>query len=224
MLTRQIKPREEGLPGLTEEDMTLIPKVIKLMTPLKTVTKCLNEEKTPTISIIAPTLAKLQEDFEPDDSDLPVISEVEKFRQDFDSRYTYIQDLLNTSSALDPHLKDLEFLDDDNTGDTIFPGITAEVENMVGKCSVYCSQCLCLPLTFTPPYFTVVFICFSLKKSNSLSLLIIVRQRTMAHWMRARQLNQEVTRAPTERRKAMKRRRRRRRRKTRRQVCFDWKT
>lgn len=132
LTTRKIKPRREGLPSLTEEDMTLIPEIIKLMTPLKTATKCLSEEKTPTISIIAPTLARLRADFEPDDSDLPVISEMkDKFRQDFDARYTYIQDLLNKASALDPRFKDLEFLDDDNTRDTVFLGITAEVERMV---------------------------------------------------------------------------------------------
>lgn len=64
--------------------------------PLKTATECLSEKKTPSISIIALTLAKLQEDFELDVSNLPVISVMKnKFRKDFDAGYTYIQDLLN---------------------------------------------------------------------------------------------------------------------------------
>ncbi|MEQ2286013.1 hypothetical protein AMECASPLE_037847, partial [Ameca splendens] len=50
---------------------------------------------------------------------------MEKFRNDFDNRYTYIQDLLNKASALE-----LEFLDDDNTRDIIFLSITAKVEEM----------------------------------------------------------------------------------------------
>ena len=57
-----------------------MPEVIKLLTPLKTATKCLNEEKNLTISIIVPTPAKLQEHFDPDDSDLLVISEMDRFR------------------------------------------------------------------------------------------------------------------------------------------------
>lgn len=135
------------LPG--DEELILLPEIIKLMTPLKVATKCFSGEKTPTISIIAPTLAKLREDFEPDDSDLVIFEMKEKFKQDFDTRYTYIQDLLNRASALDPRFKEQEFLDDDNTRDTIFLRITAEVEGMVRKCSVYCIQCLCLTPTLT---------------------------------------------------------------------------
>lgn len=33
LTTRKLKPSGEGLPSLTEEDMTLIPEIIKLMTP-----------------------------------------------------------------------------------------------------------------------------------------------------------------------------------------------
>lgn len=109
-----------------------MPEVIKLLTPLKTATKCLSEETSPTISIIAPTLAKLQEHFDCDDSDLLVISEMkDRFRQDFSTRYTYIQDFLWKASALDPRFKALEFLNDDHIRNTVYLGITAEVENMV---------------------------------------------------------------------------------------------
>lgn len=97
LTTRKMKSRGRGesLPSLTEEDITLMPEVIKLLTPLKTATKCLSEETSPTISIIAPTLAKLQEHFDPDDSDLLVISEMkDRFRQDFSTCYIYIQDFL----------------------------------------------------------------------------------------------------------------------------------
>ena len=62
LTTRKMKSRGRGesLPSLTEEDINLMPEVIKLLTPLKTATKILSEEKTPTISIIAPTLLYLQ--------------------------------------------------------------------------------------------------------------------------------------------------------------------
>lgn len=73
---RKLKARGKGLSSLTEEDMTLILEIIQLITPLKTATKCLSEEKTPTIHIIAPTLAKLRGNFEPDDKDLLNVSAV----------------------------------------------------------------------------------------------------------------------------------------------------
>lgn len=134
LTTRKMKSRGRGesLPSLTEEDITLMPEVIKLLTPLKTATKCLSEETSPTISIIAPTLAKLQGHFDPVDSDLLVISEMkDRFRQDFSTHYTYIQDFLWKASALDPLFKALEFLNDDHIRNTVYLGITAEVENMV---------------------------------------------------------------------------------------------
>ena len=66
LLSRKIK-RGEGMASLTEEDMTLIQEVIKLMSPLKVATTLLSEEKEkPTISMISPIQAKLQRHFQPD--------------------------------------------------------------------------------------------------------------------------------------------------------------
>ncbi|KAJ4935445.1 hypothetical protein JOQ06_016978 [Pogonophryne albipinna] len=62
-----------------------------------------------------------------------VISQMkERFRLDFDGRYTYLQDLLHYASALDPRFKDLAFLGDNETKDMIFMKITAEVVKMDG--------------------------------------------------------------------------------------------
>ncbi|RXN27606.1 zinc finger BED domain-containing 1-like protein [Labeo rohita] len=130
LLSKKIK-RREGMASMTEEDMTLIQEVIKLMSPLKVATTLLSEEKNPTISMISPIPAKLQKHFQPDESDLPVISQMkEQFREDFDGRYTYLQDLLHYSSALDPRFKDLAFLDDSDTKDMIFMKLTTEVVKM----------------------------------------------------------------------------------------------
>lgn len=101
--------------SLTEEDMAIIQDVIKLMSPLKVATTLLSEEKNPTISMISPIQAKLKRHFQPDDSDLVIYQMKERFRQDFDGRYTYLQDLLHYASALDPRFKDLAFLDDNDT-------------------------------------------------------------------------------------------------------------
>lgn len=136
LLSRKIK-RGEAMVSLTEDDMTLIPEVNKLMSPLKVATTLLSEEKKPTLSIISPIQAKLQKHFQPDESDLLIISQMkERFRQDFDGPYTYLQDLLHYASALDPRFKYLTFLDD-NTKDMIFMKITAEVVKMNGEVRTY---------------------------------------------------------------------------------------
>ncbi|KAI4799986.1 hypothetical protein KUCAC02_016524, partial [Chaenocephalus aceratus] len=112
--------RGEARASLTEDDMTLIPEVIKLMSPLKVATTLLSEEKNPTISMISPIQTKLRRQFQSDESDHMVISQMkERFRLDFDGRYTYLQDLLHYASALDPRFKDLAFLDDNETKDRI---------------------------------------------------------------------------------------------------------
>lgn len=133
LLSRKLK-RGEVMVSLTEDDMTLILEVIKLMSPLKVATTLLSEEKNPTISMIAPIQAKLQRHFQPDESDLLVISQMkERFRLDFDGRYAYLQDLLYYASALDPRFKDLAFLDDNEAKDLIFMKLTAEVVQMNGQ-------------------------------------------------------------------------------------------
>lgn len=127
LLSRKMK-RGEALVTLTEEDMVLIPEITKLMTPLKVATTLLSEEKNPTLSMISPIQAKLKKHFQPVDGDLLSISKMkEQFTKDFSGRYNYLQDLLNTASALDPRFKDLAFLDDNDSKDMVFMKLTAEV-------------------------------------------------------------------------------------------------
>lgn len=59
LMSRKVK-KGEDIASMTEEDMTLIEEVIKLMSPLKVATTLLSEEKQPTISMISPIQAKLQ--------------------------------------------------------------------------------------------------------------------------------------------------------------------
>eukprot|EP00064_Thunnus_orientalis_P004049 superscaffoldBa00000356_g4060 len=84
--------------------------------------------------MIYPIQDKLQRHFQPDVSDIPVISQMkERFRQDFDGRYTYFQDFLHYALALDPRFKDPAFLDDNDIKDMIFMKITVEVVKMDGE-------------------------------------------------------------------------------------------
>ncbi|KAE8278204.1 hypothetical protein D5F01_LYC23721 [Larimichthys crocea] len=122
MLSRRIR-RGEGLAAtaVNEDDMRLIQEIIKLMSPVKVATTLLSEEKSPTISMIAPIQAKLHKHFSEDNTDMPIIAEMKRrFRQDFFDRYVELQELLNSASALDPRFKDLTFLDDVDSRDLIF--------------------------------------------------------------------------------------------------------
>ncbi|KAE8277490.1 hypothetical protein D5F01_LYC24564 [Larimichthys crocea] len=135
MLSRRIR-RGEGLAAtaVNEDDMRLIQEIIKLMSPVKVATTLLSEEKSPTISMIAPIQAKLHKHFSEDNTDMPIIAEMKRrFRQDFFDRYVELQELLNSASALDPRFKDLTFLDDVDSRDLIFVKITAEVVKMNEK-------------------------------------------------------------------------------------------
>lgn len=88
--------------------------------------------------MISPIQAKLLKHFQPEESDpLETSMMKERFRQDFDGRYTGLQDLLYYTSALDPQFKDLAFLDDNDTTDMIFMRITTEVVKMNGKVRIY---------------------------------------------------------------------------------------
>ncbi|KAM9751080.1 E3 SUMO-protein ligase ZBED1-like [Menidia menidia] len=130
MLSRRIR-RGEGLIAVNEDDMTLIQEIIKLMSPVKVATTLLSEEKSPTISMIAPIQAKLHKHFSEDNTDLPIIADMkQRFRQDFFDRYLDLQELLYNASGLDPRFKDLAFLDDVDSRDLIFMKITSEVVKM----------------------------------------------------------------------------------------------
>ncbi|KAK7939206.1 hypothetical protein WMY93_002532 [Mugilogobius chulae] len=83
MLSRKMK-RGEAMVTFTENDMVIIPEIIKLKTPLKVATTLLSEEKNPTISMIPPIQAKLKKHFLPLESDLELISQMkEQFTADF---------------------------------------------------------------------------------------------------------------------------------------------
>ncbi|XP_077359877.1 E3 SUMO-protein ligase ZBED1-like [Festucalex cinctus] len=140
---RKIKPRGEPLPALSDNEIKVVLEIVKLMSPLKMATKLLSEEKTPTLSIVSPLLAKLRSEFGENHSDLAVIGKMkENFRQDFESRYNYIQDFLDNASALDPRFKDLHFMDADNTvKDVIFLKIADQVEDMLAGFTPFRGVC-----------------------------------------------------------------------------------
>ena len=56
----------------------------------------------PTLSMIGPLRAKLKTHFESMDEDTPLITEMKKaFKNDFEKRYTHLEDLLHTAYGED---------------------------------------------------------------------------------------------------------------------------
>ena len=67
------------------------------------------------------------------DEDTPLITEMKKaFKNDFEKRYTHLEDLLHTASALDPRFKTLPFLSDEDA-ERIFLRISAEATALLNK-------------------------------------------------------------------------------------------
>lgn len=66
--TKKAKAQGEGLSGLIEEDMILIPDLIQLMTPLKNINPSASVTRRPPQFLLLSTSG-----FEPDDKDLLVI-------------------------------------------------------------------------------------------------------------------------------------------------------
>ncbi|KAK0133232.1 Zinc finger BED domain-containing protein 1 [Merluccius polli] len=100
--------------------------MFKVMAPVKVITTVMCEDEQPTISMIAPLRAKLKKHFQAATEDTGLIKEMKKvFLDDFEKRYTQVEDLLYTASALDPRFKSLPFLSDHDT-ETVFRSISDE--------------------------------------------------------------------------------------------------
>ena len=140
----------------TEGDLCNAEDMVKVMAPVKVMTTVMCE---PTISMIAPVKAKLKNHIEATTEDTGLIKEMKKvFLDDFDKRYTKIEDLLYIASALDPRFKTLPFPSDRET-ERIFLSITDEATELHNKVScpsplhmnclnIFLHYCYCLFFPF----------------------------------------------------------------------------
>lgn len=125
LMSRELRKGEE-VNTLNERDICNCEDIVKLMAPVKVMTTVLCEEEQPTISMIAPLKAKLENHFQPSDEDPPLIVEMKKaFNNDFGKRYADVSGLLHTASALDPRFKALPFLSD-HDAERIFTSLSVE--------------------------------------------------------------------------------------------------
>ena len=134
LMSRELR-KGEDVSALTEGDLCNAEDMVKVMAPVKVITTVMCEDEQPTISLIAPFKAKLKNHFEATTEDTGLIKDMKKvFLEDFVKRYTNIEDLLCTASALDPRFKTLPFLSDRET-ERIFLSITDEATNLHDKVS-----------------------------------------------------------------------------------------
>ncbi|XP_078145354.1 E3 SUMO-protein ligase ZBED1-like isoform X2 [Centroberyx gerrardi] len=96
-----------------EEDM------VKALQPLKAATLVMSEEKSPTLSVVAPLHAQLLEEMSSVPHDSTVIKDLKTaVYNNLNSRYVALKDKLYVASALDPRFKALPFLSDEARDDT----------------------------------------------------------------------------------------------------------
>lgn len=107
--------------ALTESDISHAEEMVEALKPMLVATKIMCEEKSPTISIIAPLQAQLLSDTTSTVEDSPLVREIKgAIHQDLSKRYQTVEekDLLYISSSLDPRFKSLLFLSPQEVQDT----------------------------------------------------------------------------------------------------------
>ncbi|XP_067648865.1 E3 SUMO-protein ligase ZBED1-like [Haliotis asinina] len=97
-------------------DVRNVEQLVEILRPLKGVTEVLCEEKTPTISIVAPMLHLIRSQMIPLEGDSGLMKDVkEAILTDLGKRYNSpkVKQILHRSSAADPRFKTLPFLNDE---------------------------------------------------------------------------------------------------------------
>lgn len=115
LLSTEVRKNAKDLWTLTEADITCAEDVIKALKPLKLATHVMSEEKTPTVSIIAPLHAQLSHGTQIETTDSAVTRDIKiAVTGDLEKRYDREMPLLNMTPALDPRFKTLPFLKEEN--------------------------------------------------------------------------------------------------------------
>lgn len=99
----------------SQADITATEEIVTVMKAMKTATVAMEEEKTPTLSAVAPVLAHLLKDLQESPSDSNLTKEIKSaICQDLKKRYLNEErESLHVCAALDPRFKTLPFLSED---------------------------------------------------------------------------------------------------------------
>ncbi|KAM8732866.1 E3 SUMO-protein ligase ZBED1-like [Acanthopagrus schlegelii] len=110
----EVRRNEADLCSLKEGDITDAEDVVRALKPMKTATQVMSEEKSPTLSVIAPLHSLLVKEMTslPDDSS--VAKDIkDAIKKNLSLRYVNQTDLLHVASAIDPRFKALPFLSEE---------------------------------------------------------------------------------------------------------------
>ncbi|XP_076742690.1 E3 SUMO-protein ligase ZBED1-like [Maylandia zebra] len=119
LLSPEVRRSDSNLCSLTEADITDGEDIVKALKPLKAATLVMSEEKSPTLSIIAPLHAQLLEKMISVSHDSSLIKDLKTAVYDnLKSRYVALKDKLYIASALDPRFKALPFLSKETCNNT----------------------------------------------------------------------------------------------------------
>ncbi|XP_051809325.1 E3 SUMO-protein ligase ZBED1-like [Acanthochromis polyacanthus] len=115
LLSNEVRKNEKDISTLSEADITAAEEVVYAMKPMKIATVAMEEEKSPTLSAVAPVHAQLIQKLQESPSDSNITKEIKSvICQDLKKRYLDEQrETLHVCAALDPRFKALPFLSED---------------------------------------------------------------------------------------------------------------
>ena len=129
LLSAEVCKNAKELWTMSDTDLTNAEDVAKTLRPLKVATLVMSEEKTPTVSIIAPLQAQLCQGSAEQPDDSGIVKEVKRaLAQDLGKRYSN-KSFLQMASALDPRFKALPFLTEGGRDD-IFAAVGREAAEL----------------------------------------------------------------------------------------------
>ncbi|XP_029958862.1 zinc finger BED domain-containing protein 1-like isoform X2 [Salarias fasciatus] len=116
LLSNEVRKNEKDISTLTEADIGAAEEIVRAMKPMKAATIVMEEEKTPTLSAVAPIHAQLIEKLQESPGDSNMSKEIKSaICQDLGRRHLDEQQrqTLHVCAALDPRFKTLPFLSED---------------------------------------------------------------------------------------------------------------
>lgn len=107
--------RNSDIDTMDGSDITDAEDIVKLLSPLKTATKVLSDEKNPTVSLILPLTHMIKQSMAPNAEDSTTVAAMKKaILQKLQDRYTGdVSEYLLESAALDPRFKALPHVAED---------------------------------------------------------------------------------------------------------------
>ncbi|KAF1384189.1 hypothetical protein PFLUV_G00139740 [Perca fluviatilis] len=111
LLSTEVCKNARQLDTMDSADISDAEEIVNLLKPLKKATAVLSDEKSPTLSLIVPLKAMIEQSMTPDEKDSTTIANMKTaILQNLSSRFTEEQDYLLEGTALDPRFRSLPHL------------------------------------------------------------------------------------------------------------------